>query len=486
MNLWARTLRQLAVLAVALFFFSCEDDTSILGFKNPNKKLKVNFVDIPVESSVLLMDSLRTSNYYLSQGETNRLLVGKYNDDLFGEVSSNAITQFFTTSTAVTQFESGAVFDSVSLQLRFDFYSYGSLGFTPQTISVHEVENELMIDSLAYYFNKSNTPYNPTPLGTKTFAILPESFQEYINERKDTTITISLPLDAAFGQRIFDSAIKYRNATSTADSAFVNVSAFVKQFKGIAVVANDGDKVVGFNPSATASRITLHYHDTDTDSLQAHLSFTGVISYNQIKSNRSSTALAGLNQYSQPFTPDNNLRYIQAGTGTLTRLDFSRFYEFVDQDTNSTMIVNSAELHLGIPESTTYPQINVLSLRAITGEGHLKKIASRETNPAQYMADSTSLSLYAGQLGLAGNMFTPMSASGTMYTITQADSIHYNGFLTLFAQQLFKKEEHKVRFKYFALIPEDPQIAKSVNRLAFHEQNIKLRVYYTRPNEPTQ
>jgi hypothetical protein len=478
MNLWVRTLRQLAMLAVALFFFSCEDETSILGFKNPNKKFKVNFVDIPLESSVLLMDSLRTSNFYLTQGETNRLLVGKYNDDLFGDINSTAITQFFTTNTSKTLLKSSAEFDSVSLQLRFDFYSYGSLAYTQQTISVHEVQKELIIDSLGYYFNKSNTTYNPAPLGTKTFSILPEEFQEYVNQRKDTAISIRLPLDGGFGQRIFDSATKYRNANTASDSAFVRVREFVKEFKGIAIVASSGDKIVGFNPALGSSRIILHYHDADTDSLELNLSFSGIISYNEIESNRASTGLAGLNQHSQPFVPDNNLRYIQAGTGVLTRLDFSRFYEFVDQDTNSTMIVNSAELHLGMPETSVYPPINALSLRAITGEGFLKKIANRE--------DTISLNLYAGQLNIAGNMFTPIAADGNMFIISRADSIHYNGFLTLFAQQLFKKEENKRRFKYFAIIPEDPQIGKSVNRLAFHGQNIKLRIYYTRPNEPTQ
>ena len=49
------------MLAVALFFFSCEDETSILGFKNPKKKFQVGFVDIPLNtSSILVVDSLIT------------------------------------------------------------------------------------------------------------------------------------------------------------------------------------------------------------------------------------------------------------------------------------------------------------------------------------------------------------------------------------------------------------------------------------------
>ena len=59
MNLWVSRVGQLAMLAVALFFFSCEDETSILGFKNPNSKFRASYVEIPIESSVLLRDSLR-------------------------------------------------------------------------------------------------------------------------------------------------------------------------------------------------------------------------------------------------------------------------------------------------------------------------------------------------------------------------------------------------------------------------------------------
>ena len=63
MNLWAKRIGQLAVFAVALFFLSCQDEASLLGYKNPNTKFQVSYVEIPIESSVLLLDSQRTSNY---------------------------------------------------------------------------------------------------------------------------------------------------------------------------------------------------------------------------------------------------------------------------------------------------------------------------------------------------------------------------------------------------------------------------------------
>ena len=91
MNLWANRIGQLTTLAVALFFFSCEEETSTLGYKNPNSKFKVSYVEIPIESSVILRDSLRTSNFAYS-GEPNRLMVGSYTDEVFGQIEASSIT----------------------------------------------------------------------------------------------------------------------------------------------------------------------------------------------------------------------------------------------------------------------------------------------------------------------------------------------------------------------------------------------------------
>ena len=141
------------------------------------------------------------------------------------------------------------MFDSVTLQLRFDLYNYGAQVATSQVISVHELSQELKSDSLRYYFNKSNVSYSGL-LGTKTFTINPVDFNKFAasSDLKDTVITIRLPLDHGFGQRLFNSALKYRDATTAADSTFVRYAEFVKEFKGIVIKPESGDKIVGFNP----------------------------------------------------------------------------------------------------------------------------------------------------------------------------------------------------------------------------------------------
>jgi hypothetical protein len=54
----------------------------------------------------------------------------------------------------------------------------------------------------------------------------------------------------------------------------------------------------------------------------------------------------------------------------------------------------------------------------------------------------------------------------------------YSGFPTLFVQKLFDLKS--TQYPYWALRPYDPQPGKSVNRLVFPKDKIKLKIYYTR------
>ncbi len=484
MNLWVNRIRQLAVLAVALFFFSCKDEFNFLGYKNPNSKFDVQYIELPVGSSILL-DSLRSSNYYNYSTETQRLLVGKYSDVKFGDVSSSTCTQFYTTT--LTKLASTAVFDSVSLLLRFDFYTYGnSKTASTQEISVYELDQELNDTLSGTYFNSTPIMTKPGLLGSKSFAVNPTEFQTYIDAAKDTARTITMPLDISFGQRIFNSAIRYRDATTTADSMFINYSEFIKEFYGIAILPNQSDKIFGFSPAASSSRIILHYH-TDSDTLQLGLSFTSTVSYNNITSDKGSTELAGLTQYHQEFYPNDDKRYIQSGTGVFTKLDVSKFLEF--SDTIPNLIINSAELVIGNTEdggALAPPQYLTMRVLKDNNRGY-----SYGTKDAQSIKDYAlyksfiSPDFASAPLGVAvdnDSIFTVVGDDGGYFRLSYSKSEKkYNGYLTRFLQQLYAKEDEKTSLTSFALYPLQPSTTKSVNRVVFPKDNIKLRIYYTLP-----
>ncbi len=498
MNLWAKRIGQLTLLAVALFFFSCEQETSILGYRNPNSKFKVSYVELPIESSVLLLDSLRTSNFFHFK-EVNRFLVGSYTDAELGTVTSTAYTQFFPSLSGFTKPTSTAEFDSVSLQLRFDLYNYGDKTVTPQLISVYELDQELRADSLRWYFNKSNRAYSSL-LGTKTFSIYPIDFDEFAASTadRDTVITIKMRLDASFGQRIFDSALKFSNAASAADSTFARYSEFIKEFKGLVLKPQNTDKMVGFNPSAAESRITIHYHDAEKDSLSFNLSFSSVAGFNQITSDRSATELSGLTNYNQPFIPPSGKRYIQSGTGIFTKLDFSNFYVFADTVPN--VLINSAELVIESVQPSAFPPPSLLSLRILNDNNNQKRFSRTSAQDQMDLVGyQNALQRLLGFDIAITNSSAPLVDSDSVFYATDRSALlayssstnSYRISIPLFLQQLTLNIPNRTDFNNFILYPasEDPtttpaaeSAAKTVNRAIFPGDKIKLKIYYTKPN----
>jgi hypothetical protein len=492
MNLWASRIGQLTTLAVALFFYSCEEETSTLGYKNPNSKFKVSYVEIPIESSVILRDSLRTSNFSYS-GEPNRLMVGSYTDEVFGQIEASSITQYFATN---PQFKvsSTAVYDSVTLQLQFDLYHYGSMAATPQTISIYEIDEELTFDSIKYYFNSTQIDYS-TLLGSKSFSIDPGKFDDFAEstEDSDTVITVNLPLAFEFGHRIFNSNVKFRDATGEADSAFMHYSEFIKEFKGIAIKSDVADKIVGFNPSGGSSRILIHYHDATADSLLFAMNFSGVIGFNQIKSNRTGTELEPVKDYFTDVLQESDKRYIQSGVGILTKLDFSKFYEFLD--TVPYSLINSAELSIEGVESSSYEPPSLLSLRIMNeSTNRMKRFSIKNSQ------DAADLRAYDRLLGVdVGFQSSPavVDNDSVMYALDRTLNMGYSStenrysmVLSLFLQQLAAPLEEKTRFRTFVLhpaaqtsnVPQAQSGLKTVNRAVFPKDKIKLKIFYTKPS----
>ena len=489
MNLWVKKVKLLLIGAVLLLFFSCEEDTSLLGYRNPNKKYSVNYVEIPLESSVLFFDSLRTSNYFFS-GEKNRLLAGTYLDPDLGKITTSAYSQFFRTG-QLDDSLNFATFDSVTLQLAFDFYYYGESITSDQSISIFELGEELTYDSIGYYYNDKNPLLEPTPLGNKTFTFNPGEIENYLAIRKDTTLSIRMPLDAAFGTRIMDLAAQFSAATSRADSAFYYYSDFVKIFKGIAIIPQTGDKIIGFNPSAN-SKITVYYHINQSDSLEFRLS--GVPGFSNIQADRSATELATLSQPFMDFYPASDLRYIESGVGIFTKLDFTPYLQFCD--TIPQLIINSAEL--SIEGIQTDPNLHVpppseLVLRVLKPSNRFK------TYSRLVPKDEEDRRLYGGTIDFEFESIasgaTIIAEKDSTFTVNgdnrytsrflrlpfNKEKSSYQGFLTLFAQELFDVTENKTRFNQFLLFPSSPNVGKSVNRAVFGKNNIKLKLYYTLP-----
>ena len=446
------------------FLFSCEEDLNLLGFRGDDQRFKVYYAEIPVPSSVLLLDSVRSMNYLTT--ETNRLLVGSYSDPLMGEVQAKGFVQF-RPADITTFIANGSQFDSAILQLRFDFYNYGASGFTPFVLSVHEVIETLPLEN--QYFSKSQAAYNATPLGTATTSINQVLFDKELNDTDaDTLLTVKIKLTHNFGQRVYD-------AINPEDENFSNFNLFKNQFKGLAIVPTVSESIVGISNNSN-SFLTLYYHTGETKSTRTFVLGSG-ISFSNITSDRSSTELSGLTNYHEEFLPPVN-RYVQSGVGITTKLDFSGFYDLLDEFPN--VIINSAELavdNVAEPGDLEYPTLGLVMLDE---NNKIKKLTTAQ-DTTDYLSFNNKLLI--GTLISNDALTAPyiISDGTSLLGLTySSDNDKFLAYPTLFFQQLYALREK--RYPYWALTAINPPFNKTVNRAVFNKDNIKLKVYYTRPN----
>lgn len=480
MNLWVKRTGQFFI--AALFLMSCEDDSFLLGFKNQNKKFNVRYQEISFsgnETSVLLIDSILTDHYSLSSGSTFRFLSGQYVDPLLGTVQAKTFTQFQPSTYGMID-ATGATFDSAIVQFHLDYYAYGFSGDSQEKFAIHRITEDSLSFFERYYYN-SSFGYESVPLGEATFDLDYFDFQRNLNLSPSSrdTMLIRTMLDVEFGAELFSYASSY-------DSALIDNEVFRERFKGLVIVPSQNNYILGINPTSNLSKLTLYYH-TNASKLERSFFFspfppTGVVSFNNVSTLRSGD-LASMSQPYEMYAPPSNMRYIQNGSPVITKLDLTSYYNFIRgsgaMDSLQEIVINAAELIINIeaPQPGLSPP-STLALRV------LKKVS--ETNYQFMNRNLDEDDTYTQGFYLIGDdryyLVASDNSSGEYATLTyDKTKQRYKGNLTIFTQNLFDRKSSEEEILYLGLYPATPIIGKSVERVAFKQENIKLGIYYTKP-----
>lgn len=482
MNLWAKSLRQLPfVAAVALFFFSCEDENAILGFKNPIPKFNVSYVEIPLTSNFQRIDSIITDN----KGGTGNLLIGKYQDNAFGTITATPVLQI--APTALTQIADDAIYDSVTLSIRYNFYGYGFAGRRTERFEIHEILDTL--DRLPASNTKAQryeydrpVSYNPALLGTSFVSIDTDSLRKQYATASTSqdTLTARARLDDDFGFRIF----------SLSQAYLFNSQAQLRDFNdkipGLALIPTESEAILGFRIFNNLTSVTIHYHTVASgavkDTLSRTYGFSGS-SYTNINADRAGTALASAVPYQSISTsPASGVRYIQSGNPVITKLDLSNFYAFAD--TVGSVLINEASIVIdGVESSLTTPPIDGLALKVMNDNNLFTNIALPATDRIAMTPYAQSEVIVSDGRHYIVRSENPTSNS-QVATLDYSEG-KYSGYFTLFMQQLIKHRANADRLRHLGLYPFSPSVSASVSRTVFNAENVKLRIYYTKPTLTT-
>ena len=159
-------LKLFSAIAIAIFVISCstdsDEESTLAGEDFTNTNIRVLSIDtFSVKFSTMKFDSISTSI-------SSRLLIGKYEDDDMGIVSSSSYMQLNPDSYYI---DNDAVLDSVGLVLGYDTYYYND---TTQvsTLNIHKLIDKMSSDDDVFY-NTSETAYETTPLISKSYIPTP-------------------------------------------------------------------------------------------------------------------------------------------------------------------------------------------------------------------------------------------------------------------------------------------------------------------------
>ncbi len=384
-------MRNIAIVLLSAFFFSCEEPTDIAFDNLGGSNLSTFFTDtLTVKRETVKVDSAVTSNQV-------QLLIGGFTDPVFGYVQANA---HFQPSLPVNQntgaefpftVQSGAVFDSLRLSLLTNRYYLGDT-LDKITVTVHRLVNPLST-SRNYNFD-DEVPFEAQPLVSQRF-----NLDEVFNATRDSIRTVSFKLPASVGQELF--------ALANTDDASTT-SKLSNKFAGFVVRVNGRPNgLYGFQTSSangSGTALNLFYHvGTETTASRFPFDLSGK-RYNQVKADRTGTPIASIlrsgNALSSASTGGKT--YLQASTAIGTKISFPSF-----SNISRGSLINAATIVFDVDTtviSTFFPPQNAVVLAEVDANN---KIIKRSNNTPLLV------NLGRGLNGLPG-IYNPISKTYTL------------------------------------------------------------------------
>lgn len=433
----------LILLVLGFLMISCDSDKDqgefVVGSNYLALKNKVIAIDtMTVNVSTVKLDSLVTSS-------ESRILVGNYDDPLFGKIKAASFFQLSTSSFNLysqnTDTEATAyVFDSIAMILKYDDYYYADTTKV-QTLNVHRVlaKFKANVEDKSFY-NNSSLKFDSQNLGSISYKPKPIG--------KDS---IFVKLDKEFGLELFN---KFKNNEITSYEDFTDY------LKGLVVTSESStsNSIIGFNLSSV---LRLYYSKEKGDTENSYvMDFTiSDISkqFNAITSDRAGTLIQDLPLSKMNFssTLSGNKGFIQSGTGIVMRVDFPHIKQLkylaekgaiVDARLIMKPVKNSYSKMFSLPES--------LSVYVVDKLNRIKTTLVNSSN------ESLVATLYDGN-----DEFD--------------ESVGYQLSLGAFLQKEMLKESDAQSGLLFTL----PELSKVVNRVvvgdqANKESKMKLQIYY--------
>lgn len=455
MNWLARTTEHVGIFGLIILsaLFSCEDPGELgLVLIEDDDGLGVLESEIPLSASVVQLDSINTTNRGI-------LMAGDYTDSDFGNIRVQNFQRILPPATTVSLPEEVLSFDSVKMNYQISYF-YGDDFATPHSLSIHRLQEQLLPDTI-YYSNQS-TSFDMNSLVDTTFMISEE----------DTVLSIDLePMKDEF----FDALKDY-----VSDST--NAANFSEQFKGFTMVTDpSSNAVLGFNPQALESKLTFYYTTADTVVNRLELVYSTY--YNQIIADYTGTNLEGIVPLTE-FYPMDERTYLQTGTGVVPKINFQSYFDFLDNDTTGTIVVNKAELIFSNLEGLADAIQPPLQMSFYYTDDSNEFLETDTEPPFPNTIQTDGIYISATRNNIDPYNLTSQSQRAQLDTTNIEFAPQVTLFLQLIADGLITREQaQQVLVVPFSFVENPTSVrdfGRNLDRFALQPSNLRLKIIYTR------
>ena len=427
MNLPAKFLSGALLCALGMVSWACEEPGEIDLSDNPADNVELVINELPLKASQVILDSIPTN-------ASNRMILGRLIDPVFGEVYSDAYVQFGLRNSGNPTINQQAVFDSMQLSITLN--SSQGLDFTSlQRFTVYQLADDLKSD--VEYYGNSSLAFNPDPLAEYVGRVIPGL---------DSILTINMPHE--FGLDFF-------SKVQSGDATILTNNAFKDYFKGIYVgTGEENDALYLFDLTNNRTRLSMFFH-TDSDTLEYFFSATGNTHFNGLRQDRTGSVLEGIPGPKIDFEPGTGSYYTHAGLGNLTKLDFSEVNTFFDG--------------LGVFK------LNLAELEIIPSEP-VNQFVPRPTNLLFYFANEDNNLLVDGtQVGaIQVDGFSQNATGRNLSAAFDPETKSFKASITGYLQAL---ADESIPYSSVFVIPSG--IGSSLNQMQVPIENFRLKIYYT-------
>ena len=320
---WQKSLlmptKSILIGTLILFFsgiISCKKVNSDIGTNLQNQdQLTLHFTDTTAIRSTIAKDDSVTTD------ERSKVLLGSYNDAIFGLAQASFATQFRLSSYDVA-FGTNPVVDSLVLYI--DYVGFYGDTTTPQEIKVYKMAQDIFRDS-SYYSNEDMT----------TLADLSSPLSQYITSfNPNASNTLALHLNVNFANELIADSVYYTDNDT-----------FLTQYKGLYITTTPvtaNGAILYFDPISENTKMTLYYHNDSNDSLSFDFLINENCAYFNLF-NHDYTGTTFENDINQDTATDNI--YIQAMGGVKAKIDLDELLTWKD---SGNIAINKAELVLNV------------------------------------------------------------------------------------------------------------------------------------------